>query len=318
MRPFHWEKRGLIFAADGRYDWMQTYAQCPTVLQLDDRLRIYFACRPKADAVGRYVARTTFVDVDRNDPGRILDIHDRPILPLGTLGAFDQFGIMPGCVLNVNDEIWLYYVGWSRCDGVPYDAAVGLAVSRDGGVSFSRLGRGPVLGRSLKEPFLHGSISVFRKRDVFHGWYVCGTDWIEVNGRAEAIYVLVKATSVDGVSWHGDGRAFLPPLVDLECQASPTVVEFEGTFHMWFSYRWGTDFRNPGRGYKLGYAWSSNLEDWHRDDSLSDLAPSLQGWDSEMVCYPCVVPVDNRLFMFYSGNYFGRDGFGYAEFSRSS
>jgi hypothetical protein len=196
---------------------------------------------------------------------------------------------------------------------VPYDAAVGLATSADGGVTFARAGLGPVMGRSLEEPFLHGSAFVVPRDGLFHAWYVCGTEWVESEGRAEPLYVLVHDTSPDGRTWKGDGRPFLPGRVERECQASPTLLELEGRFHMWFSYRWGLDFRNPARGYRLGHAWSADLVRWERDDEASDLGPSASGWDSEMVCYPCVVRVDDRVFMFYSGNHFGRDGFGYAE-----
>jgi hypothetical protein len=52
---------------------------------------------------------------------------------------------------------------------------------------------------------------------------------------------------------------------------------------------------------------------WRRDDIFGALAPSKDGWDSQMVCYPRVIDVEGRVYMFYSGNYFGRDGFGYAE-----
>jgi hypothetical protein len=313
MTRLAWEKKGRIFVPDGRYEWMQSYAQCPTVLVLEDRLRIYFSCRPRPDSRGRYAAVTSFLEVARDDPGRVLSVHDRPILPLGGLGAFDQFGLMPGCVLRVRREVWLYYVGWMRCEGVPYDASIGLAVSADEGVTFRRAGRGPVFGRTLTEPFLHGSAYVVVREGVFHAWYVCGTDWIEVDGRAEPLYVIAHATSPDGLTWRGDGRPCLPEKVDQECQASPTLLERGGRFHMWFSYRWGTDFRQASRGYRIGYAWSSDLETWHREDEAGTLDPSPEGWDSEMVCYPCVVEVGDRVYLFYSGNHFGRDGFGYAE-----
>jgi hypothetical protein len=313
VTPLHWEKKGRIFVPDGRYEWMQSYGQCPTVLVLPDRLRIYFSCRPRPDASGRYAAVTTFLDVARDDPSRVLAVHDRPILPLGELGAFDQFGIMPGGVLAVGSEVWLYYVGWMRTEGVPYDASIGLAVSTDGGVTFRRAGRGPVMSRTVHEPFVHGSACVMRRDGLFHAWYVCGTEWIEVDGRAEPIYVIAHGTSRDGLTWTGNGRACLPETVDRECQASPTLLQTEHRFHMWFSYRWGTHFRQASRGYRIGYAWSTDLETWDRDDGHGSLEPSGEGWDAEMVCYPCVVSVDNRVFLFYSGNYFGRDGFGYAE-----
>lgn len=81
---------------------------------------------------------------------------------------------------------------------------------------------------------------------------------------------------------------------------------------MWFCYRDGLNFRNALGGYQIGYAWSLDSKTWTRDDSRGRLEKSPEGWDSEMVCYPRVIQLDCRLYMFYSGNYFGRDGFGLA------
>jgi hypothetical protein len=85
---------------------------------------------------------------------------------------------------------------------------------------------------------------------------------------------------------------------------------------MWFCYRHGVAFRNAERGYRIGFAWSEDLVTWHRDDELGALPVSAEGWDSEMVCYPSIVVDGDRTYMFYSGNGFGRVGFGYAELVR--
>lgn len=309
---FRWEKKGLIFAPDGRYEWMQSHAQNPSVLILEDRLRVYFSCRPKKGKDGKFAAVTTFVDLERNNPSRVFCVHDRPILSTGDLGTFDQFGFMPGCVLRVGRETWLYYVGWIRCEGVPYNHAIGLAISDDDGVTFRRFGRGPLFGRTLKEPFLQNSPYVTKLGEVFHMWYSSGTDWIEDRGRVESIYVLMHATSPDGIRWERESVSCVPYKVEYECQTNPSVVEIGDRFHMWFCYRYGIDFRNAERGYRIGYAWSVDLMNWHRDDDRGALQPSEKGWDSQMVCYPSVVNVNKNTYMFYSGNYFGRDGFGYA------
>ena len=311
-RKFQWEKKGLIFVPDRRYEWMQTHAQNPTVLILEDRLRVYFTCRPKKDKDGNFASVTTFVDLEKHNPGKIIYVHDRPILSLGEPGTFDQFGVMPGSVLRVGNETWLYYVGWTRCQGVPYNHAIGLAISDDGGVEFRRLGRGPLFGRRLKEPFLQNSPFVLRRGDIFHMWYSSGIEWIEHGGRMESIYVLMHATSHDGIHWERESVPCVPFEVEHECQTNPSVIEIGNRFHMWFCYRCGVDFRNAERGYGIGYAWSDDLMNWHRDDDLGVLMPSKEGWDSQMVCYPRVVEVDGDTYMFYSGNYFGRDGFGYA------
>lgn len=308
----HWEKRGRVFVSDGRYPWMQTHNQNPAVLLQDDRLRVYFNCRGTRDAQGNTTAFATFVDLDRRDPRQVIHVHDRPILALGEQGTFDQFGVMASSALSVGNEVWLYYVGWNRASGVPYNHAIGLAISKDGGTSFKRYALGPIVSRSAEEPFIQNSPCVSVVDDEFRMWYSSGTRWVESAQGIEAIYVIMQAKSRDGVRWDRDGRPCVPAVVEHECQTSPTVVRIGERYHMWFCYRHGIDFRNADRGYRIGHAWSDDLADWHRDDECGVLMPSAAGWDAEMVCYPCVLEIDGRLHMFYSGNAFGRDGFGFA------
>ncbi|NNM99029.1 MAG: glycosylase [Candidatus Eremiobacteraeota bacterium] len=316
-RTFQWQRAGRIFTPDGRYDWMQSHAQNPAVLVMEDRLRVYFNCRPKKASDGSVRARPTFVDLDRGDPRTILAVHDRPILDFGEPGTFDRFGVMAATVLRHQDEVWLYYVGWERCLGVPYNHSIGLAVSRDGGITFERFGKGPIITRELHEPFIQNSPFVMKLGDVFHMWYSTGTRWVAHAGAFESIYVVVHATSTDGIHWSRDGRPCIETIVEDEVQTNPCMITIEGRHHMWFCYRRGIDFRNADHGYRIGYAWSDDLLTWHRDDSKGELLPaSGSEWDSQMVCYPCVVLVDDSLLMFYSGNYFGRDGFGYARLRR--
>lgn len=313
-QKFKWEKRGRIFRPDGRFDWMHSHAQNPAVLMLEDRLRVYFNCRPKKDPDGSVKAYTTFVDLDRGNPSTVLAVHDRPLLDFGEPGTFDQFGVMSSTVIRDGAQVRLYYVGWNRCIGVPYNHAIGLAVSDDGGVTFSRYGKGPIITRTSNEPFIQNSAFVTKTGDVLHMWYSTGLRWIEHAGAMESVYVLVHATSKDGITWERDGIPCVKAVVDDECQTNPTVIKLGSRYHMWFCYRSGTNFRNADRGYRIGYAWSDDLQLWNREDASGELLPSSgDDWDSQMVCYPCVLEVDGKIYMFYSGNYFGESGFGYAE-----
>ena len=63
----------------------------------------------------------------------------------------------------------------------------------------------------------------------------------------------------------------------------------------------------------MGYAYSDDLINWTRDDSQAGISISESGWDSEMIAYPHIVKIDEKYYMFYCGNEFGREGFGYAE-----
>ena len=83
---------------------------------------------------------------------------------------------------------------------------------------------------------------------------------------------------------------------------------------MIFCYRDVHDFRTDFNcSYKLGYAFSYDLIQWKRDDSILSLSIENNDWDSGMQCYPHVFQVDNKLFLLYNGNEFGKYGFGAAE-----
>jgi predicted GH43/DUF377 family glycosyl hydrolase len=82
---------------------------------------------------------------------------------------------------------------------------------------------------------------------------------------------------------------------------------------MFFSYRYATNFKNKERGYKIGYASSSDGITWVRDDKKTGITLSENGWDSEMLHYPHIFELNNELYMIYNGNEFGKYGFGLAK-----
>ncbi len=86
---------------------------------------------------------------------------------------------------------------------------------------------------------------------------------------------------------------------------------------MFFSYRYNLDFRETSKGYQIGYAYSNNLYDWKRNDSIAGIEKSDVGWDSESVSYPHVFELDNKILMLYQGNEMGKFGFGLAELNKT-
>ena len=63
----------------------------------------------------------------------------------------------------------------------------------------------------------------------------------------------------------------------------------------------------------MGYAYSKDLVEWTRDDSKVGIGLSESGWDSQMIAYPYITQIHDKYYMFYCGNDFGKEGFGYAE-----
>lgn len=313
---FSWRKRGLVFdpARFERPEWMDSFAQAPATLVFEHSVRVFFCCRPKPDANGQYVSYAAYVDLDRSDLTRVLHVSPQPIMALGALGTFDQFGTYPVSVIRHGDEVRGYYGGWTRCASVPFDVAIGYAVSRDDGATFEKHGAGPVLGASLHEPFVISGPKIRRFGDRWYLFYIAGTKWIPTEGRAEPVYRIRMATSGDGINWQRHGGELIAPRLEAdECQASPDVIFANGRYHMFFCYRYSLGYRGREKGYRIGYASSTDLLTWSRDDAKAGIDVSDGGWDSEMISYPHVFELDGRTFMFYLGNQVGRQGFGLAE-----
>ncbi len=311
---FHWRKLGKVFDPQGvtGRDWLKEFAQAPASLVFDDFVRVYFSCRPPADAQGRYISRSAFVDLGRPDLMSVRRVSEQPILPLGGVGEFDEFGTYPVSVIRDDAGFRAYYAGWTRCESVPFNVAIGMATSSDG-VGFQRVGSGPVLSYSPDEPFVMSGPKVRRFGGTWYLFYIAGRKWKQVDGRPEPVYKIRLARSDDGIRWEKLGRDLIESRIEEdEAQASPDVHFANGKYHMFFCYRYSGNYRGKQFGYRIGYASSTNLVDWIRQDEKAGIDVSAQGWDEEMVSYPHVFDVDGRTYLAYLGNQVGRHGFGLA------
>ena len=313
-----WKKIGKIFdPAQYRLpnDCVQ-FAQSPQALVFDDFVRIYFSTRAVDKSNGKYLSHIAFVDMRKNLRD-VICVSDKTVIPLGGLGCFDEHGIFPMSVMRHGNAVYGYTCGWNRRVSVSVDTAIGLAISRDDGLTFQRIWDGPVLAASLYEPCLVGDGFVKVIGGMFHMWYIFGTGWkrFAVDAPPDRTYKIAHAVSGDGISWVKEEatQIIADRLGVEESQALPTVTEIDGRHHMFFCYRQSSDFRkNKGRGYRIGHAYSDDLARWIRDDEnpLLDVSPG--EWDSDMVCYPHVFECDGKVYLLYNGNEFGRSGFGLA------
>jgi hypothetical protein len=298
-----WEKLGRVHVARGERQWARSHAFVPTSLSLDDeRIRVFVAFLDDAK-----VGRLGFVDVDARDPKRILEISESPALDIGQPGTFDDNGVTPLRAFEHKGRVWLYYNGWQLGVRIRYFLFTGLAFSDDQGRTFERYARVPVLDRSDAEPTMRSGGFTERTETGFRMWYVAGDRWLESQGRQMPIYGMRYLESEDGIHWPPAGRTCMEPREPNEFGFGRPYVAHDGDkFRMWYS------IRLLEQGYRMGYAESDDGINWERHDDEAGLDVSSNGWDSEIVAYPCLQQTRYGTYLFYNGSTLGGTGFGVA------
>ena len=313
-----WTKLGRIFDPTQHKlpNGCVHFAQSPQALMFEKFVRIYFSTRALDRSNGKYLSHIAFVDMEKNLHD-VIRVSVETVIPLGALGCFDEHGIFPMSVVRHGNAVLGYTCGWNRRVSVSVDTAIGLAISLDDGLTFQRIGDGPVLAASSFEPCLVGDGFVKVIGSTFHMWYIFGTGWRRfiAGAQPDRTYKIGHAVSGDGINWTKDGgqQIIADRLGADESQALPSVVQIAGRHHMFFCYRQSFDFRdNRERGYRIGHAWSDDLANWTRDDENPRIDVTPDAWDSDMLCYPHAFECDGKVCLLYNGNEFGRAGFGLA------
>lgn len=296
-----WIKKGLIIQPTGNLQWTITHAAVPTADKVrGDIYRIYFAGRNRFNK-----SQIGYIEIDIKEPKKILYITERPILELGTLGSFDDSAVMPSWIVNHGDQKYLYYIGWNAGVTVPFYSSVGLAISQDGGGTFERFSKVPILGRNDIDPYLTASNCVIIENGIWRMWYLSGVGWTIEDGKPKHYYHIKYAESNDGINWNRKGVVCIDfKSKDEYAIARPCVLKESGIYKMWYSYR--------GESYRIGYAESKDGISWQRKDEEVGIDVSKSGWDSEMICYPFILNHKGQKYMLYNGNDYGKTGLGYA------
>ena len=296
-----WVKKGVIFKPEGQHEWVTTHAMLPVAdLIEDDLYRIYFSGRDRFNR-----SLTGYIEIDINNPQEIRKLSPEPVLGLGSLGAFDDNGVSPTWLVSQQGKKYLYYFGWNKGSLVRAAEVSGLAISRDGGLTFERHSRAPVIDRTDAEPYLILVIScILIEGDTWRMWYDSADRWLSPELPR---YNIKYAESTDGIHWTRKGVVSVTYKSADESRVSrASVIKEDGIYKMWLCYAIGSG------GYRMGYAESGDGKHFERMDDKAGIDVSNSGWDSEMVCYPHVFTHKGQNIMLYNGNEYGKTGFGCA------
>lgn len=301
-----WEKLGLVYAPEGSEDWARTHAMLPTPIAMPELgiVRIFITC---CDAQG--ISRPGFVDVRPEAPTVVVNRSQGPLMDVGLPGTFDESGVICTSVVRAPDgRLFMYYVGFELGTKIRYRLLSGLAISEDGGLTFHRHSTTPVLERSADDLYFRAGPYVRVENGRFRMWYVGGSSWLDLDGKAMPEYRVKYLESVDGLHWGPGGRIAIDITRDDEHGFGRPWVLDDGDGHiMYYSVR-----RKSFGAYRMGYAVSRDGLDWDRRDEDLGLDVEPGKFDSDAIMYAAVVEIDGRTICYYNGNDFGRAGFGAA------
>ena len=304
-----WRKKGLIYKPDGE-GLFKSHATRTIPYQIDEKtLRLYFASR-----TDRNCPLPTFIDVDIDDPSKIIKVHNDCIMNFGRKGYFDDSGVVFNSIVNINNESHIYYTGWKlRRETVNMEFSIGLVQANHYSLKFKRIFEGPILAQDRFHPGQVAGAFVLKDDNIFKMWYCSGNEWRDYVTGPEPLYTIYYSESIDGINWRMPAQHVVGGY-DGEVLSAPWVIKINDQYHMWYSMRGSATVE--AKRYLLGYAVSNNGIDWERRDCDVGIEKSITGWDSEMMCYPSFYSHKDKTYMFYSGNNVGKEGIGYAETSR--
>src|SRR5690606_16850199 len=157
-------------------------------------------------------------------------------------------------------------------------------VSNDGGITFERLFKGPIVDRTAHEPHWCSTPCVLVENEIWRMWYLNATEWSIINNRPEPYCHIKYAESHDGIVWRRSGHVAIERNPEEGGLAKPHVVKDRDRYRMWYARRGPTDYRsNPACSYRIGYAESLDGLEWERKDKDAGIDVSDSGWDSEMI-----------------------------------
>lgn len=295
-----WHKLGHIYKPSGKLPWARSHAANPVAEHLQGSLfRIYFSARDKQNRSS--IAR---VIIDINQPHHILEESQQPLLAPGDIGMFDDSGVSIGCVITLGNITFMYYMGWNLSVTVPWKNELGLAISEDGGETFRRYSRFPIIRLDDIDPYTLSYPWILKEDGRFRMWYGSNLKWGAHH--RDMLHVIKYAESEDGINWQRNDQVVIPSTSSQEYAiCKPCVIKQDNGYHMWFCSR--------GDKYRIHHAISDDGIDWQRLGQDIGIDVSTSGWDSDMIEYPCVFEHGKFRYLLYSGDKYGQQGFGLAQ-----
>ncbi|MFY8138252.1 MAG: hypothetical protein ACOVMR_09100 [Flavobacteriales bacterium] len=289
------KNKGLIYRLKPSGDYLISHASNPLVSLLsENKSRIYFSCRNHENK-----SSVAFVDFNM-DTLEVIDTDPKLLIPFGSPESFYSHGISVGNQIALNGLDQIFFMGWKFPDNAHWYGQIGNLIISDS--STPHIPDNPFLALDDEDPMSLSYPFLLEEDGIYKMWYGSTNSWDSENG--EMIHVIKYAESTNGLDWDKKGLAIPFEIGVAQSFSRPTILKFNNCYHMWYSY-----YSGDGTPYRIGYSYSNDGKTWIRQhDKVHGIGSS--DWDDHMQCYPCAVLYNDKVYIFYNGNNYGKEGFG--------
>lgn len=298
--------KSIIIKPQKNIPWIRTHAGASYVEILDKKnykAKVYISGRDKDNKSRIGTATISF----KNKKPKILEINKLPVLDISkNIGYFDTDGVLYPEILKIKKKKYLYYCGWLNAKSFNYTCNIGLALEKKG--KFKRVLKAPLFNINDIDPIGTASFSIIKIKNKFIMYYTSFNPWKIKKGKLVHNYFIKIAVSPDGLNWKREGKIALGLKKDEIAVAKPSVFKLNGKVCIFFSAR--------KKNYGIFFAESSDGIKFKRFQKKLFLKSGK--WSSKSQCYPAYVDFNDKKYLLYCGNNYGKTGIGYAEIRLSN
>ena len=249
----------------------------------------------------------SFLEIREDNTLRIIEIEEKPILDIGPPGCFDENGVSYPWIVKNNNIEYLYYVGWVNGGLNRFQNFLGLATKSSEDKFFQRKFNVPILERSEQEPYGTGSCCVIKNNKKWLMLYTSFLPWqgiikaSNIHPHSQPSYNIKIARSDNLINWERNYQNILEFKSGEFIQGKPVLFKDNDKNHeLYFSVR--------GEAYRIGIAKGSNINQLERGENL---VFKKQEWISQTQEYAFPIKLNNKKYLFFNGNGYGKTGLGY-------
>lgn len=297
MMPVHWKR------FEGNPILNSRGMNCRPVILDADTIRVYFGRPGPGGGI-------CYFDVDPAAPEKLKAEPVGPIITTGAPGSYDDDWVLCPEPVVVKHPHWRMYYAAKKKGGF-FDKVWSLACadSQDGGKTWTKYSGNPIM-TATDDEWESGAVGFtsVENRGQKEGWIMW---YLGTNKDSNAVKQIGYATSKDGYVWD---RYEKNPVIPVD----PTNPWEKGAIAVARMIRHGKMIRTwyasypQNNTYAVGCAESIDGITWFRSPHNPVLKGEGTGFDSQMTAYPGVIRIDDKYFIWYSGNGYGAKGVGLA------